>query len=262
MTSIPNHVHVCFYHESDYTDIICKRVDDDCVITKMSQYEDSKDWKIEGVSHVTVALNYLSRVLKSPKLKLEKLRLDFLEHNKEDTQCMEELLTVLENSEPHVLNIEFEGLNFHETSSVLKNLKNVEEIQLSMYSIQELSGIEKLVELEQWKTAKTLDISSHEDIEMDIKDLLHFQSIDVRLKSFSVQDAVKVKEVKYWKMFDPKLNFILIFRPSNSAPLTSDQERSESLTQILEKSEKYSTQNIQTLLTTHSTSRLKIPHLK
>lgn len=149
-----------------------------------------------------VALRCIARVLSDPTLDLQKLTIKFDDDEYEESRvCMNTLVDFLYKCRPRVRSLHADRIDGFIAYDILDCLEEVTDISLDLYQPylegmrRVTDGMEDLFELDQWKNAKTAHIESTKYFRTEIEHFLHFESISVNVKWFSVDDANKVKKV-------------------------------------------------------------------
>ncbi|CAB60570.1 F-box domain-containing protein [Caenorhabditis elegans] len=134
-------------------------------------------------------------ILKNPKLRLEQFIFKFgssLAYS--DLNQAENFASILKSCSPiHAkqVRVEYPDLAF-DASKILSLFqpKALTNIKLKCSNLADISAI---FELEQWKNAKSVEINSF--TKFPIGNLFHLSQFSVKLESFSVDDAIKIRDI-------------------------------------------------------------------
>lgn len=162
-----------------------------CITVEKSNY-------ISKCSQIKFIVNDFSTLMKisKPSLKHFTIRISDDIKNKNRDQCFTRILNTLNSKSClKVSNIEFGNLKPEELAIVLPSFYagHLEEIVICHCNLDyDLTGI---VSLEQWKQAKYLDATWGWN-SLPIEYLFHFVGFKINFKSFSLSDAIKIREVR------------------------------------------------------------------
>ncbi|CAM35834.2 F-box domain-containing protein [Caenorhabditis elegans] len=161
--------------------MICKDVDNDCIITSSCKYDGQKEWKVEGASVFPAVLGPFLR--KCPVVDCLVLT-SWTSRNGRLMSCME-------STKPSVKKLVLNTFINHENYFLLKNVREVQHISIVM--VPDALEVDQLIELEQWKNA--VSVSVNYLLDWNIEHFHHFQNAIIFLKHMTVENAVKVKKL-------------------------------------------------------------------
>lgn len=138
----------------------------------------------------------LAVIMKNPKLRLDKFSVSAYGNSKKVVEWLEEY----HNSQNiyKTKRIKMEYLESSDVISMLSYFKPrvLEEIGIRcLANFTNISEVSNLFELEQWKKAKSLTMSSMEHFNFPIEHLFHFSKFTVFWTKCSVDDAIKFRDV-------------------------------------------------------------------
>lgn len=166
---------------------------------------DGKRKVIEGELHTGMALNDLKIILQNPNLNLQDFTITFYV-NGDNSKIRETYLKIIQKFWSTLICIKSQrsligGFTFGELVYVLPKFKaqKLEDLRLDMcQKINDERYINELVQLEQWKQAKSVEFTRNYLLEIPIRNLIHFSRCELTLKNIlTKEDVLLIKQVSF-----------------------------------------------------------------
>ncbi|KAF1754621.1 hypothetical protein GCK72_021184 [Caenorhabditis remanei] len=149
-------------------------------------------YKFEDDDYTKMAFNYLEMLLKNPKLQLNFLQVEIRNDiSKKSFPIFRDLLTSLSHK-IHVEHFFLSVPKYEDITTVVKCMKPGILERLIVFGCKggELSNIDELVEMEQWKQAK---LFSYENLlDTSIEHFFHFDEFYINIVSLSIEDVLNL----------------------------------------------------------------------
>lgn len=144
-----------------------------------------------------MALNDFSQLMKNPKLKLNRFRVYLFTKFEPELRdkCLKSLMQIFSSAK--VLRVKqsvFENLSSSEIGKLLPYLAAWTLREIRLFNRNTTCNLEQLTDLDQWKKAKTL-VANVGNYVLPLKNLFNFKRFKIKLVSFSIEDAITVKNV-------------------------------------------------------------------
>ncbi|CAR64656.1 F-box domain-containing protein [Caenorhabditis elegans] len=165
-----------------------------CIVKRNNHFSSLKNH-----DYIETAIRDLRLIFKRPKLELHlfSVIIEILYKKEERDRLYMFLTELMRRVEPiNTKTISFTRMHCEEMKSILSllNANNIEKIELNFHHGILLENY--LAQLEQWKNAKELCASAvFAGFYTSIENLFNFRKFEINLETFTVADAVKIKNI-------------------------------------------------------------------